>query len=77
MDGRYQPTSEGAEIDLFRANWILRGAIVPAGDGQIIMRFEPESYRTGETISRISSIMLILLLLATGGALIYFKKKKD
>ena len=77
VDGRYQPTSEGAEIDLFRANWILRGAIVPAGDGQIIMRFEPESYRTGETISRISSIMLILLLLATGGALIYFKKKKD
>ena len=75
VDGRYQPTSEGKEIDLFRANWILRGAIVPAGEGQIIMRFEPESYRTGENISRISSILLILLLLGTMGAVICNNKK--
>ena len=74
-DGRYQPTSEGKEIDLFRANWILRGAIVPAGEGQIIMRFEPESYRTGEMISRISSILLILMLLGSAGMLIWSRKK--
>ena len=75
VDGRYQPTSEGKEIELFRANWILRGAIVPAGEGQIIMRFEPESYRTGESISRISSILLILLLLGSMGAVICNNRK--
>ena len=75
VDGRYQPTSEGYQIDLFRANWILRGAIIPEGEGTLVMRFEPESYRTGETVSRISSILLILLLLGAAGALIYMKRK--
>ena len=64
-DGQYKPTAKAKEIDLFRADWMLRGAILPAGDGQLIMRFEPESYRVGESISRASSITLILLLLAS------------
>ena len=63
--GHYKPTAQAQEIDLFRANWMLRGAILPAGEGQLIMRFEPESYRIGENISRASSITLILLLLAS------------
>ena len=75
VDGRYQPTSEGYQIDIFRANWILRGAIIPKGEGTLVMRFEPESYRTGETVSRISSILLILLLLGTVGTMIYMKRK--
>jgi hypothetical protein len=77
VDGRYQPTTEGKEIELFRANWILRGAIIPAGEGQLIMRFEPESYRTGENISRISSILLILMLLGTAGGAILLNRSKS
>ena len=77
VDGRYQPTAEGREIELFRANWILRGAIVPEGEGQIIMRFEPESYRTGENISRISSILLILLLLGSAAGIIFLRRKSN
>ena len=76
VDGRYQPTSKAKEIDLFRANWILRGAIIPEGEGTLVMRFEPESYRTGENISRFSSILLILMLLGSAGALIWFSRKK-
>ncbi len=72
VDGRYQPTADGYQIDLFRANWILRGAIIPEGEGKLIMRFEPESYRIGENISRISSILLILMLLGSAGALIWW-----
>ena len=63
--GHYRPTAEARQIDIFRANWMLRGVILPEGEGQIIMRFEPDSYRIGENISRASSITLILLLLAT------------
>ena len=44
---------------------MLRGAIIPEGKGQLIMRFEPESYRIGANISTASSIALILLLLAS------------
>ena len=64
-DGRYRPTAQAKETSLFRANWMLRGAILPAGEGQLIMRFEPDSYRIGSNISTASSITLILLLLAS------------
>ena len=63
--GHYRPTAQGQEINLFRANWMLRGAAVPAGEGQLIMRFEPDSYRIGKNISLASSITLIMLLLAS------------
>ena len=63
--GHYRPTEKALEINLFRANWMLRGAIIPAGEGQLIMRFEPDSYRIGANISLASSIILILLLLAS------------
>ena len=63
-NGHYKPTENAQQIDLFRADWILRGAILPEGEGELIMRFEPESYQVGENISRASSITLILLLLA-------------
>ncbi|MCD8208096.1 MAG: hypothetical protein LUD72_09185, partial [Bacteroidales bacterium] len=50
-------------IDLFRANWILRAATLPTGEGELIMRFDPQSYARGERLSRASSITLLLLLL--------------
>ena len=74
-DGHYQPTSQGKETDLFRADWVLRGAIIPQGEGQLIMRFEPESYQTGKDISRASSIILILLLLGSVGFIAVSSKK--
>ena len=63
--GHYKPTAQAQKLDLFRANWMLRGAILPAGEGQLIMRFEPDSYSVGSNISQASSILLILLLLAS------------
>ena len=42
------------------------------------MRFDPPSYRTGETLSRASSItLLILLLLSSGGLAIIGNRKKS
>lgn len=62
-DGHYIPTEDAIGTDLFRADWILRGAVLPQGQGTLVMRFEPLSYTTGSTISRASSILLLLLLL--------------
>lgn len=68
--GHYHPTDDAVEIDLFRADWMLRGAILPKGEHQLIMRFEPESYTVGKNISLASSItLIILLLLAIGGSI--------
>ena len=71
QDGHYQPTDKAQPLDVFRANWILRGAIVPAGEGEIVMRFEPESYQIGENISRTCSITLLLMLLLAVGGMFY------
>ena len=76
-DGKYHPTAEGREIELFRADWMLRGAIVPAGEGQLIMRFEPESYQLGKKISRASSIALILLLIGSAAGMVFTSRRND
>ena len=57
------PVSE--ELPLLRANWLLRAAQLPAGEGEIVMRYEPEDYVLGANISRASSILLYLLLLCS------------
>ena len=44
---------------------ILRAAQLPAGSHDLVMSFEPESYSTGENISRACSILLILLALGS------------
>ena len=74
--GHYQPTAEGRPVELFRADWMLRGAIIPSGEGQLIMRFEPDSYQLGENISRASSIALILLLLGSAAGMILTGRRK-
>ena len=75
--GHYHPTAEGRPVELFRADWMLRGAIIPAGEGQLIMRFEPDSYQLGENISRASSIALILLLLASAAGMVLTSRRKS
>lgn len=74
-NGRYHPTDQARPLELFRADWMLRGAIIPEGEGELVMRFEPDSYQVGENISRGSSItLLILLLLAIGGLILTTRK---
>ena len=75
-DGHYHPTAKARKIELFRADWMLRGAIIPEGEGQLIMRFEPESYQLGENISRASSIVLILLLIGSAAGMILTSRNK-
>ena len=45
----------------FRANYILRGVTIPAGENKIEWRFEPETYYNSKTISSLSSIFLLLI----------------
>ena len=47
----------------FRANYILRAMVLPAGSHRLEFRFEPVVYAIGEKISLVSSVVLLLLLL--------------
>ena len=64
---------DGAPAEVLRADWTLRAMALPAGGHDIVMRFEPDSYRVGAGISRASSITLILLLLLSLGGLFWKK----
>ncbi|MGM0532841.1 MAG: YfhO family protein, partial [Bacteroidota bacterium] len=58
---------DGEEADLFRANYILRAATVPAGKHEIEMKFEPKSYYMGDRISGYSSVILLIFLIGVIG----------
>lgn len=53
---------DGAEKPHFRANYVLRAMVIPAGDHTLEFRFEPETYFTGEKISLAGSILLLVLI---------------
>ena len=55
---------DGQPLELFCADWTLRGAVLPSGEHEVEMYFLPESYRLGAAVSRVTSILLLLLLFA-------------
>lgn len=69
-------TLNGEPLDLFRADWVLRAASLPAGSGEIVMRFDPSDVARGATLSRICSILLILLTLCSLAFIFIPRKEK-
>jgi hypothetical protein len=58
---------DGKQIETFRANYILRGAIIPAGKHNIEWKFEPASYIEGSTYASVFSILLLLTFFGVSG----------
>ncbi|PVY39319.1 YfhO family protein [Pontibacter virosus] len=69
----WQAYLNGQPVDHIRVNYILRAMEVPAGQHTIEFKFEPSSYTLGNTISLISSILLLVVI---GGAIFYGMRRK-
>ncbi len=52
---------DGKKIENFRTNYVLRGAMIPAGSHVITWRFEPKSFETSSTWSLIGSILTLVI----------------
>ena len=66
---------DGEEQPLLRANYLLRSALIPSGNHEIVMEYAPKAYAIGNKVSFASSLILILGLI---GALVYtFIPKKE
>jgi len=65
---------DGNESEHFRANYVLRAMILPAGDHEIRFAFEPSSYIFGNKISFAGSIIFILMV--AGYFVVILKKKQ-
>jgi hypothetical protein len=58
---------DGKETPAFRANYILRGVEVPAGEHTLEWSFEPKAYATGIQVNLAGSVSLLLLVLLIFG----------
>ncbi|MCX6283155.1 MAG: YfhO family protein [Bacteroidetes bacterium] len=72
----YYPKGWNAYVDgtitpHFRANYVLRSMVLPAGEHTVEFKFEPRAFYIGEKVSMISSIVLIFLVI--GGIVIAAK----
>ncbi|MBN2615061.1 MAG: YfhO family protein [Bacteroidales bacterium] len=51
---------DGKKVPYFRADYLLRAMVVPAGKHQIVFKFKPEAWVVGEKISLVASLILLL-----------------
>ncbi len=58
----WQAYVDGKAVDHIRADYVLRAMKVPSGKHKITFEFKPKAYYLGETISLISSSILLALL---------------
>ena len=65
---------DNQEHPLLRADYLLRCALIPGGDHQIVMEYAPKAWKIGNTIQLITSLMVLLGLV--GAIVLSFRKKK-
>ena len=64
---------DGKETSIYKTNYVLRGAFIPAGKHEITFEFKPDSYYKTEWIGITANALVWLLLILA--AFVTFKKK--
>lgn len=64
---------DGEEHPLLRANYLLRAALIPSGQHEIVMRYEPKIWNIGRTLSLTASILILFGMLS---AVLYTLKQR-
>ena len=54
----WKATLNGEEVPILRANYLLRGVFVEAGEHELIMTFDPQSYRIGYLLTLLSTLLV-------------------
>jgi hypothetical protein len=70
----WKATVDGKEVDIVKANYILRALPLEKGQHEIVFTYEPQIIKTGKTIMVASNAILVIVIL--GGLFLGFKKCK-
>lgn len=62
----WQVTVDGKPVDMGRVNYVLRAVNLPAGEHEVIFRFDPQSVHTTEAIAYVSLFLILAAFVATG-----------
>lgn len=58
-------TIDGTEVDVLRANYVLRALEIPEGNHEVVFEFKPKIYRSGNMVMLISSTVTLLVFFIT------------
>ncbi len=64
FDDGWKAYDNDKEIEIYRANYILRSVYLEKGTHELIFRYEPKGYKIGKSISIITFNFLLILLLS-------------
>ena len=64
---------DGKERPILKADYFLRAVPLEAGDREIVMEFNPQSVKTGNTVTLVFNVIFILLVL--GGGVLWWKNR--
>ena len=71
----WQAFIDGREVEVGRADYILRALQVPAGKHEVVMTFDPVSLHTTETIAYIALALLLVGILA--GIVLHMRRPRQ
>ena len=58
----WKASVNGKQVPHIRVNYVLRGMVLPAGEGEVEFSFEPKYYFVGQNVSLASNLLLLLAL---------------
>ncbi len=66
---------DGKEREILKANYFLRAVQLEQGDKEIVMEFDPQSIKTGNTVTLAFNVIFVLLVL--GGGFFWWERRKE
>ena len=57
---------DGEEAEILRVDYLLRGLVVPAGEHEVVLTFDPKTLHVTETTAYASYGVLLLVILVSG-----------
>lgn len=66
----WQAYVDGAKVPHYCADWTLRAMRIPAGEHEVVFKFEPHEYWTCRYVASASSALMVLLVLGLLGLMI-------